>query len=365
MTHYNLALGTTSAPSTTASVLGPATLVADNDLIDPGRVYTLRTWSKVPLDPESRMPPTDVQRASAVGWVVPFVPVSTSAVSGDGAWQVVERNGWRAGPPRGHADFWQKRTPEASPYGWQGYQTSLNITATTQGVKASALRWVGQRVLAFMGAGGDVSKIAAGHLYARGVREESAGLLTRASEAIAGRDATRRASALATEMGDAVGAAVTGTPQEEADRAQAHQTRVILGWAGMGVMALLGVFLATRRGSAKVEGKLARGAGMAGRGAAGMAGAAAKGAALLSNRRRARHGSRRHNGGERYFVIIAGGSSKGFASYGDAQRAAWDGLRHGASAAVIKHKVDDGTYRPMERWTKGPSGFVWKGMGGR
>lgn len=249
-------------PAQSSPDLGPARSMRDDELCEPGRVYTYRTWSSVPIDPERRvdiqLSHTALQRA---GWatasiVGPQAPVILGirlyqTIAGVGAWEVAGNLGWRVGPPRGHASFWQNRTREAD-----GYRTSLNITATAAGVKAGALKWAARRILSFMAGSNspdDVSRIQPGWLYERGVREESASVARRAAEAVFGRDRTRAAVELGSEIATEAEAAVLGSVAEREAEEAASRERMTYGAIGAGLLFVVGIFLATRPGSSKVE----------------------------------------------------------------------------------------------------------------
>ena len=290
--------GLGAAGATGSGGLGSARLVGDNEILEPGKVYTYRTTSTVAIDPERRVDidiPVDLMMRA--GWFVATVTPLTGvvvlplrihrAIAGQGAWDAVHQIGWRIGPPRGHASFWQSRTREAG-----GYRTSLNITPTAQGVKGSAARWAARRVLSFMAGSNDpndVNRIAPGNLYERSVREDGASLLRRAAEAVVGRDTTRAATELGREVAGEAEAAILGSTAEREAREAAHKERMIFGYVGAGIAFLLGVFLATRAGSAKVERKAAAAHSVVTQGAARAAMGAAYPPSLIANSRRRRN----------------------------------------------------------------------------
>lgn len=249
-----------------SAALGASRLMGDNDLIQPGRVYTFRTWSKVPIDPERevtlQVPEGGGTSGLGIFPLIPFIAIPGIAyatyrgLAGDSAWDAARQMGWRIKAPRGHASFWQNRTPEASGLGWNGYKTSLNVTATADGVKAGALKWAARRVLSFMSGSSspdNVENIAPGWLYGRDAHEEGAGLLTRVAEAVIGESRTRRATELGSEIATTAETAILGSAAEREAEERAARQRDIYFKVGAALTFALGVFLATRKGSAKLE----------------------------------------------------------------------------------------------------------------
>lgn len=367
--NYPLQFGYGSLGAATgAGGLGTSRLVGDNEIVVPDVIYTFRTWSKVPINPERevelRIPPArgtsgfgilPVLATAAVGWL------TYRGVTGDTAWEAAETLGWRVAAPRGHASFWQNVTRQQSPAGWMGYQTSLNITPTQQGVKASALKWAARRILSFMSGSGspdDVSNIWTGNLYERSVRADSAGLLRRASEAVLGRETTRAATELGAEIATEAEAAVMGSVAEQERREAAHKERMIYGYVGAGIAALLGIFLATRKGSAKVERKVG--------------GAAERVAGVVdTTRERARSAAgaslgfpmmpmqnRRRRNGKRFRVWQRIGARNFIKRFATAAAACnWAEQHYGETASngaylndlVVDERMADGSYRTIAR----------------
>ena len=289
-------LGTIAARNSAA--LGNSRLMGDNDVCRPGRIYTYRTWSKVAIDPEREVTLQIPEGGGTSGLglfpLIPFIAIPGLAyatyrgLAGDSAWDAARQMGWRIKAPRGHASFWQNRNPEPSGLGRNGYKTSLNVTATTEGVKAGALKWAARRILSFMSGSSNpanVENIAPGWLYERDRDEEGGGLLTRVAEAVIGHDRTRAATELGSEIASTAETAILGSVAEREAEASQSSTRTTIGIiAGLAAVAF-GVFIATRKGSAKLESR-AYGAATGPLREARSAARGAAGAALMMNRRR-------------------------------------------------------------------------------
>lgn len=305
-------LGEVPARSSSAT-LGNARLMRDDEICQKGRVYTYRTWSQVPIDPEREVV-LSVDRSLwdrygswaamaavpiALPLTVPARLIYEAGRSGDSAWEAAEQLGWRVGPPRGHASFWQNRTRQS-----QGYATSLNITPTADGVKASAVKWAARRILSFMAGSSspdDVTRIQAGWLYERDRTEEGASVLRRAAESVLGRDRTRAAVELGSEIATEAEAAVLGSVAEREAEERRSRERMTYGAVGAGILFVLGIFLATRPGSSKVERTAASGI----RAARESTSEAFTPTVRLTNRRRRKNPSRLRSAAQRKAHIVA------------------------------------------------------------
>lgn len=239
--------------------LGAARLMGPTELLQVGKLYTYRTFSLVPLQENASW---------RTGW---------SDLVGRTSWENHSRGSNILRPPGTVRSLYQAATPETysgpvSRYrGQRVYNTSLTFAPTRAGVTVAQAKDAAINILNAMRSNfrdDEGMKIFEGNLYERGVG-----------------DATPPARSVT----DWIRETVTGQDPAEAARqrqqeAAASDQRMLYARIGAGLAVLLGLFLATRKGSAKVERQLQLGSRAEGAigGAGRAAGAAVRGAGSLA-----------------------------------------------------------------------------------
>lgn len=254
--------------------LGAARLMGPTEVLSPGKLYTYRTFSLVPLVEDASW-----HRPSANWW-----QSITGALSSNTAWGNHRGTADILKPPGTARSLYQAAS--ASPYtgsvaryrGRNVYTTSLTFTPKAGGVTAAQAKVAALNILNQMResfADDQSMQIFEGNLYERGVTDVSApapSIVDRVREVITGQDPA-------------------AAERERAQQAQSDSTMRVVGIVAAIAATAFGVFIATRKGSAKLEGRAYRAATGPVREARGMARGAA-GAALMANRRRKRKRAR-------------------------------------------------------------------------